>query len=134
MSGGARSFKEFTAKLRGGFMFPGMGGITPKQMEKMMKQMGIHQEEIDTSRVIFELADGRKWVINNPSVQKIEMMGKETFQVAGEVEELQEDTAPSFSEEDIALVVEQTGASREEAEKALKETGDIAEAIMTLKK
>ncbi len=40
-----------------------------------------------------------------------------------------------FSDEDVELVVQETGCSREEAIKALEETrGDIAEAIMLIRK
>ena len=35
------------------------GGIDPKKMQAMMKQMGIKQEEIDAKRVIIEKSDGR---------------------------------------------------------------------------
>ena len=113
-------------------MFPGMGGMNPKQMEKMMKQMGISQEEVSASRVVFELDDGRTWVINNPSVQKIEMMGRETYQVSGSVSVIEEQPV-EFSQKDLYLVMEQTGACESDVRKALEETGDLAEAIMKLK-
>ena len=34
------------------------GGINPKQMQGMMKKMGIAQQEISASRVIIEKIDG----------------------------------------------------------------------------
>ena len=40
-------------------MFPGMGKINPKQMQGLMKQMGISQEEIEAERVIIEKSDGK---------------------------------------------------------------------------
>ena len=34
------------------------GGINPKKMQALMKQMGMKQEEIETSKVIIEKTDG----------------------------------------------------------------------------
>ncbi len=106
------------------------GGIDPKKMQQVMKQMGIKQEEIDASRVIIERIDSGKIVINNPSVVKIVMQGQESWQISGEAHE--EETS-RFSEEDVNLVMEKTGKSDEEARKAIEEAdGDIAEAILKI--
>ena len=104
-----------------------MGKINPKQMQAMMKQMGINQQEVEAQRVIIEKSDG-KIIINNPSVQKITMQGNESFQITGEISEESEE----FSEEDIKLVMEKTGKSEDEVKEALEETKDIAEAIIKL--
>ncbi len=39
-------------------MFPGLGGMNPKKMQGMMKQLGINQEDIPAERVIIEKEDG----------------------------------------------------------------------------
>lgn len=101
--------------------------LDPKKMKAVMKQMGISQEEIDASRVIIEKMAGGKMIIENPSVTKITMQGQESFQIVGEVLESEE-----ISEEDIDTIVQKTGCSKEEAENALKESGDLAEAILKL--
>ena len=103
------------------------GGIDPKKMQAMMKQMGIKQEEIPTLRVIIEKEDG-KTIIENPNVQKVVMQGQESWQITGEAREEKE----AFSEQDIKMVMEKTGKSRDEVESSLKETGDLAEAILRL--
>ncbi|MEK6913067.1 MAG: nascent polypeptide-associated complex protein [Nanoarchaeota archaeon] len=103
--------------------------INPKQMQAMMKQMGINQQDIPSPRVIIEKDDGGKIVINNPSVIKIKMGGQESFQITGDVSE---ETSEDFSEEDIKTIIEKTGCSKAEAKKALEETGDLADAIMKL--
>ncbi len=103
-------------------------GINPKQMQAVMKQMGLSQEEIDSARVIIEKEGGNRIVINNPSVIKMKIQGQESFQITGDVSE----EAESFSEEDIKTIVEKTGYSEEEAREALEETGDLAEAILKL--
>ena len=102
-------------------------GINPKQMQAVMKQMGMSQVEIPSSKVIIEKEDGTKIVINNPSVVKIKMQGQESFQVTGDVSEEE-----GFSEEDIKVIIEKTNCSEDEARDALEETGDLAEAILSL--
>jgi nascent polypeptide-associated complex subunit alpha len=62
-------------------------GVNPKQMQAMMKQMGISQVEIPSSRVIIEKDDGEKLIIANPSVVKIKMGGQESFQITGDISE-----------------------------------------------
>tara|TARA_Y100000310_G_scaffold344244_1_gene455952 strand:- start:13549 stop:13884 length:336 start_codon:yes stop_codon:yes gene_type:complete len=110
-------------------MIPGLGGMDPKKMAAMMKQLGINQEEVDASRVVIEKNDGGKIVVENPSVAKISMKGQDTFQVSGDVSEEEEDV----SGEDVKLVVEKTGKSEEEAKKALEDcNGEVAEAIVKL--
>ncbi|MCX8175546.1 MAG: nascent polypeptide-associated complex protein [Candidatus Micrarchaeota archaeon] len=105
------------------------GGIDPKQMAKLMRQMGIKTEDIAASRVTIELREGGRIVVFEPSVTQIEMQGQKSFQIAGRVHEEQE-----AGEEDIRMVMEAAGCSREEAQNALRETGgDIAEAILKLK-
>lgn len=105
------------------------GGMNPKQMEKMMKQMGIKTETIDASEVVIK-ARGKEIVITEPQVTKIKMGGQDTFQIIGKVSERSKE---KFSAEDIKMIAEQTGVSEEEAKKALEEEGDIAAAIMKLK-
>ena len=95
-----------------------------------MKKMGISQIQLPVNRVVFEMADGNL-VINEPSVLKVKMQGQETYQVSGEAIE---ESAESFSDEDVVLVVEKTGKSEDEVRVALgKSDGDIAEAIVGLK-
>jgi len=107
-----------------------LGGINPKKMQAMMKQMGMAQEEIDASRVIIEKNDGTKTIIEDPSVSKINFQGQSTFQVVGE--ESEETAEVGVSDEDIKAVAEKTGASEEQAKETLEKTGDLAEAILKL--
>ena len=109
-------------------MFP---KIDPKQMEKMMKQMGIATENIDATEVVIKTS-GKEIIISEPQVSKIKMGGQETFQIVGKVSER---SLEKFSSEDVKTVIEQTGISEAEAREVLEETnGDLAEAIMKLKK
>lgn len=111
-------------------MFGGLlgGGMDPKKMKAMMKQLGINQEDVEAKRVIIEKEDG-KIVIENPSIQKIKVQGQESFQISGDVRE----EAEGIREEDIKMVMEKTGKGKIEAKKALESAGgDIAEAIVKL--
>lgn len=106
--------------------------INPRKMQQMMKQLGIQQEDIPAKEVIIRTAE-KEIVITSPSVAKVNMMGQETFQISGEVEERGLSSTPDISEEDIQAVVEQTGVDKETAKKAIeKHQGDLAEAIMDL--
>ena len=106
------------------------GKIGTKQVEKVMKQMGISQESLDAKRVVIELEDSNI-VIDEPQVTKIKMQGQDTFQVAGES---REESNKSFTDEDVAMVVEKTGKPEEKVRDFLENNnGDIALAIMELK-
>ena len=108
-------------------MIPGMN---PRKMGQMMKKMGITQVEIPASEVIIK-SEGKELVIKNPQVSKVNMMGQETFQIVGQVEERESRVA--IGDDDIKAVVEQTGVSEDEARKTLeKHQGDIAAAILEL--
>lgn len=111
-------------------MIPGMN---PRQMAQAMKRLGIKQEEIDATEVIIKTPE-KDLIIQNPQVSKVNMMGQDTIQVVGEIIEREKETAPDISEDDIKTVVEQTGATEEQAKAAIEETkGDLAEAILKLK-
>lgn len=111
-------------------MIPGMD---PRAMKMAMKKLGMKQEEIEATEVIIRTAD-KELVISNPSVSKVNMMGQETFQIAGEVEERAISSEPDISEEDIKTVMEQAGVDEAKAKEAIENAdGDLAKAIMDLK-
>ena len=106
-------------------MLPGMN---KKMLEKAMKQMGVKQEEIEASEVIIKLQD-KELIIRNPQVSKVNMMGQDSFQISGDVEE----NTP-INEENLKLVMTQAEADETAATQALLENkGDIAKAIIQLK-
>lgn len=102
------------------------GGIDPKKMQAMMRQMGIKQEEVEASKVIIETAD-KNIVIESPSIQKITMQGQVSWQIAGEFHEADKSL---YSEGDVKLIMEKAGVSENEARKALDDNdGDLAVAL-----
>ena len=104
--------------------------INPKQMERAMKQMGMNVTNIDAEEVIIR-TPSKDIVITEPQVSKINAMGQEMFQVTGNITERERE---EFTDEDVDMVAEEAGVSKEDARNMLLETGDIAEAIMRLKK
>ena len=110
-------------------MIPGMN---PRKMQQAMKRMGIQQVDIPATEVIIK-TDDKEIVITDPSVAKVNMMGQETFQISGTINEREKETTPELSEDDIKTVAEQAKVSLDEAKTAIEESnGDLAEAIMKL--
>ena len=103
--------------------------ISPKQLEKMAKKMGIQSETIEAEVVIIRGRDS-DIIIHNPQVAKVNMMGQETFQISGDIEERESE---DFSDDDIEMVAEKAGVSNDEAREAIKKYGGIAEAIIGLR-
>jgi nascent polypeptide-associated complex subunit alpha len=113
-------------------MIPGMGGkMNPRQMNQMMRRLGINVKEIENVEKVIIKTDKKEYVFDNANVTMMDAQGQKTYQITGRpriVEKKEE-----IPKGDIELVMEQTGKSKKEAEDALKETkGDIAEAILKL--
>ena len=106
-----------------------MPGMNPKQLEKLMSQMGIKSSKVDAKRVVIE-CEGERVVIEPAEVVAVDMKGKRTYQISGT-----ERTEQVLSIDDVKLVVQQAGVEEEAAREALKKAnGDIAQAILELKK
>ena len=113
-------------------MFPGMGGMDPRKMKAMMRQLGIKSEDIEAKRVVFELAGGGRLIVDSPQVSAVDLGGQKTYTVMGKARE--EAGEIGIPESDIEMVAGQAKVSKEKAKAALEETkGDIAEAIEKLK-
>jgi nascent polypeptide-associated complex subunit alpha len=136
-------------------MFGG-GGMNPRKMKQMMKQMGIDVEELDAERVVIETADG-DLVFDGAQVTKMDAQGQETYQIVGsptKVDDAGAGESPSAVEggdgsvdaterdagvtgaipdEDVALVAERAGVPKSTAREALEDAdGDLAAAIADL--
>jgi nascent polypeptide-associated complex subunit alpha len=108
-----------------------MMGMNPRQMKKLMKQLGIKMEELEGVKEVVLKLEGKEIVLKDPVVTVMVVQGEKTYQIVPGSEEVRE--VLEIPEEDIELVMEQAGVDRETALKALKETkGDIAEAILKL--
>ncbi|TET09440.1 MAG: nascent polypeptide-associated complex protein [Candidatus Thorarchaeota archaeon] len=130
----------------------GFRGMSPKQMARMMKKMGIEQKEIEGVREVVIRFDDKEWVILNAQVTMVKQAGSESFQISGTKSErdltgstpVKTETPASEVEvkksieipmEDAALVASQTGVDIGVAKQALEETGgDLAAAILKLRR
>lgn len=126
----------------------GQRGMSPRAIARMMKQMGIEQQDVaGVKEVIFRFAD-KEWVVSDPQVSLVKQAGSESFQVSGTKTERDLTTTDDSGEsptpepvkeieipmEDAALVAAQTGVDIEAAKEALRETqGDLAAAILKLR-
>ncbi len=116
------------------------GKMNSREVKRMMQQMGIKSTEYpDVKKVVME-AGNKKYIIDNPEVTAITAQGQTSFQIVGKLREEKTSTSTtsvaqesSFPEDDIKLVMDQSGASREKVITALKETdGQPADAILKL--
>ena len=121
----------------------GFRGMSPKQIARMMKKMGIKQEEVEGAKEVIIRFDDKEWIIENAQVMMIKQGNSESYQISGrKVEKHLKDveTVSQLEEEivipieDAALVASQTGVDIEVAKEALRETkGDLAAAILKLR-
>jgi nascent polypeptide-associated complex subunit alpha len=130
----------------------GFRGMSPKQMARMMKKMGIEQKEIEGVREVVIRFDDKEWVILNAQVTMVKQAGSESFQISGTksernltgstpvktetpVSEVEVKKTIEIPMEDAALVASQTGVDIGVAKQALEETGgDLAAAILKLRR
>ncbi|AZH25878.1 nascent polypeptide-associated complex protein [Haloplanus aerogenes] len=131
-------------------MFGG-GGMNPRKMKQMMKQMGIDVTELDAEEVVIRTAD-EELVFSDVQVTRMDAQGQETYQVVGEPEVREAGEAAgavesadeadeadesgdddAIPEDDVELVATRAGASKSDAREALEaEDGDLAAAIARL--
>ena len=113
-------------------MIPGMPGrLNQRQMNQMMRRLGINIKNIENVEKVTILTDSKEYIFEDAEVTIMDAQGQKTYQITGNPEI--KDRASDSLNDDIKLIIEQTGKTEEEARKALEETnGDIAEAILKL--
>lgn len=107
----------------------------------MMQRMGMNMDSVpDVTQVIIR-TPSKDIVIDEPEVAILQVQGQKMYQViGGQVSEQAPGkfasaaaAKPSFSDEDVQLVADQTGKGLERAKEALEECGgDLAKAILLL--
>ncbi|MHB8604149.1 MAG: nascent polypeptide-associated complex protein [Thermoplasmatota archaeon] len=125
-------------------MFPGGGrGMNPKQLNQMMKQLGIKVEELDDVEEVIIRRATKDTVIREAEVTIMTAQGTRTYQIVGEAVDVPRAAgadaaaapapAATYSDDDVKLVMEGAGVSAGDAKKALDATnGETAEAIIHL--
>jgi nascent polypeptide-associated complex subunit alpha len=107
------------------------GRMNPRQMERMMKKMGLNVEELSDVKEVIIRTPTKEFIVQNPNVTVMDIRGEKSFQVQGRV--IEKELKEGIPESDVELVASQAGVSKEEARKALEETGgEPAEAIIKL--
>ncbi len=102
---------------------------------RMLQRMGVTFEALEGVEEVHLKFKDKTIILKHPEVMITKISGQKLYQISA-AEEIEEKQQISYEpiEEDIQLVMQQTGASREEAISALKETeGDIASAILLIK-
>lgn len=113
-------------------MIPGMGG-NPRQMAMMMKKLGIDVTDVDGVQEIVIKTANKDYVFSQAQVTIMKAPGSETWQISGTPKEVAHEVRLAISDDDVAMVAEQTGADPADARKALEAAGgDLAEAIVSL--
>jgi nascent polypeptide-associated complex subunit alpha len=104
-----------------------------RDMRRMLDRMGLEMKDIGNVEEVVIKTETKELYLLKPQV--IEMKGKDNtiFQVvASDIEEKQREV-PTFKDEDILLVIQQSNSTREKAIQALTDArGDIAQAILSL--
>jgi len=109
-----------------------------RELKRMLKRYGVEVEELQGVKGVTISAEGFDIVIRDPQVAILNLGQQKVVQiVCSSLEKVKKEPreAPKLTvtEEDVEFVVEQTGASREEAIQAIAEAGgDVARAIMIL--
>ncbi|POG54816.1 nascent polypeptide-associated complex protein [Haloferax marisrubri] len=123
-------------------MFGG-GGMNPRKMKQMMKQMGIDVTELEAEEVVIKTAD-EELVFSDAQVTRMDAQGQETYQIVGEPETRElgagddggdesTEAADAIPADDVAIVAQRAGVPEDEAREALEaEDGDLAAAIARL--
>lgn len=126
--------------------------MNPKQMKAAMKRQGIDMDTLDGVEKVVVLTRDKEIVFDRPEVTTITAQGVVTYQVVGSPKErarsagagaagdevsgedlVKAIASAKYSEEDVQLVVGQTGVSEEAARAALDACdGEVAEAIIKL--
>jgi nascent polypeptide-associated complex subunit alpha len=102
-----------------------------------MQRLGMKIDEVSNVRKVVIKTDTKEVTIETPDVAIIEVQGQRTFQVVGgnvtEKELRRKKERVIIPDEDVQLVVTQTGKPINEVKAALTETeGNLAKAIILL--
>lgn len=102
-------------------------------MRRMMDKMGLDMQEVSDVQEVIIKTDKKEIILSKPQVTEMKAKDQSIFTVTADGYEERELEVPIFSEEDIELVCQQSGVSKEQAISALNDSkGDLAQAILLL--
>lgn len=106
--------------------------INQREAKKLMDRLGLNMKEIPSVKEVIIHTEEKEILIKNPTVSQVIAQGLQIYQIMGGIIE-EKQIKKSYSEEDVLLVAQQAGVSKEDARAALEETnGDLAMAILKL--
>jgi nascent polypeptide-associated complex subunit alpha len=114
------------------------GRVNERQIRRMMQQAGIKSSDLDGVLQVDFIFNDKKISVRNPQVTLLNIQGTKTYQVVGGEEVTGESETPKskdqdVNEEDLNLVIQKTGVTREKAIDALRRNNyKPAEAIISL--
>lgn len=104
-----------------------------RQTRRLLERMGVDMKEVEGVEEVVIRTRTKDIIVKDASVAEVTVKGMRMFQVSGEEVEEKARETPKFTEEDVLLVVQQTGVSKERAQSALEDAdGDLANAILSL--
>jgi nascent polypeptide-associated complex subunit alpha len=115
--------------------------MNPREQKRLMQRMGMNMDNVPDVQQVIIRTPTKDIVIDEPEVAILQVQGQKMYQVIGGQVSEQAPSAraagavakPTFSDEDVQLVADQTGKSMEKAKEALQECGgDLAKAILLL--
>lgn len=117
--------------------------MDPRQMRLAMKRMGMQTEEIDDVSEVIIRTKNKEYRFDRPAVVMVKVSGQQIYQVTGEpviteggapsAQTSTQSSGPTILQEDIDLVVSQTGCGPDEARQALLQSdGQPADAIIRI--
>jgi len=114
-------------------VIPGMGGMDPRQMSMMMRKLGIEVKDIQNVQEIIVRTPDMDYIFDDATVSVMKAQGVETWQISGNPRQVSHEVTLKISDDDVKMVVEQTGCDEKAARQALEASGgDLAEAILAL--
>mgnify|MGYP001602928736 CR=1 FL=1 len=99
----------------------------------MLERMGLDMIQIPDVEEVIIKTSSKLMIIKEANVSEINAKGMKIFQVmGGDVEEVEREK-PKYTEEDVLLVAQQAGVSKEIALASLEDNGgDLAQSILSL--
>ena len=103
-----------------------------RQTRRLLERMGVNLSTIPDVEEVVIRTTTKEIIVKDADVAEVTTKGVKVFQVSGSMVEERVREKPTFSEEDVLLVAQQAGVSKERASEALAQSGgDIARAILS---
>ena len=95
------------------------GKPDPKKVEQIMKKLNMKVQQIPAGEVIIKMKE-KKIIISNPEIMLADMMGREVYQISGDVSE-----SVLVNEDDVRMVMDKTGQDRDTVVKKLEDRKSV---------